>query len=160
MLYGDPLAYAVAPFGSGHELAQPALKEFVVCDDAFETACSAYEKAATELALAQAAEETAVNAVAELSKEARENEHALDEAIGELGIVAPAQRSPRAESEALSKKTSDGEPVHSFKTLLRDLATVVKNRIQPKAEGTEPFDITTTPTSHQKRAIDLLKIRL
>ena len=75
-------------------------------------------------------------------------------------IVAPAQRSPRAESKALSKKTSDGEPVHSFKTLLRDLATVVKNRVQPKAEGTEPFDITTTPTSHQKRAIDLLKIRL
>ena len=69
-------------------------------------------------------------------------------------------RSPRAESKALSKKTSDGEPVHSFKTLLRDLATVVKNRVQPKAEGTEPFDITTTPTSHQKRVIDLLKIRL
>jgi hypothetical protein len=75
-------------------------------------------------------------------------------------IVAPAQRSPRAESKALSKKTSDGEPVHSFKTLLRDLATVVKNRVQPKAEGTEPFDITTTPTFHQKRAIDLLKIHL
>jgi exonuclease SbcC len=54
--------------------------------DAFETTRSAYEKAATELALAQAAEETAVNAVAELSKEARENEHALDAAIGELGI--------------------------------------------------------------------------
>jgi hypothetical protein len=54
--------------------------------DAFETTRSAYEKAATELALAQAAEETAVNAVAELSKEAGENEHAFDAAIGELGI--------------------------------------------------------------------------
>jgi hypothetical protein len=75
-------------------------------------------------------------------------------------IVAPAQRSPRAESKAFSKKTADGEPVHSFKTLLRDLATVVKNRVQPKAEGTVPFDITTTPTSLQKRAIDLLKIHL
>lgn len=75
-------------------------------------------------------------------------------------VVAPAQRSPRAEAKALSKKTSDGEPVHSFKTLLRDLATVVKNRVQPKAEGAVPFDITTTPTSLQKRAIDLLKIHL
>jgi transposase len=75
-------------------------------------------------------------------------------------VVAPAQRSPCAESKALSKKTSDGEPVHSFKTLLRDLATVVKNRVQPKAEGAGPFDITTTPTSLQKRAIDLLKIHL
>jgi hypothetical protein len=75
-------------------------------------------------------------------------------------VVAPAQRSPRAEAKALSKKTSDGEPVHSFKTLLRELATVVKNRVQPKAEETLPFDITTIPTSLQKRAIDLLKIHL
>jgi transposase len=75
-------------------------------------------------------------------------------------VVAPAQRSPGAESKAFSKKTADGEPVHSFKTLLRDLATLVKNRVQPKAEGTEPFDITTTPTSLQKRAISLLKIHL
>jgi hypothetical protein len=75
-------------------------------------------------------------------------------------VVAPAQRSPRAESKALSKKTSEGEPVHSFKTLLRDLATVVKNRVQPKSEGTVPFDITTIPTPFQKRAIDLLKIHL
>lgn len=75
-------------------------------------------------------------------------------------VVAPAQRSPRAEAKALSKKTSDNEPVHSFKTLLRDLATVVKNRVQPKSAGAVPFDITTTPTSLQKRAIDLLKIHL
>ena len=75
-------------------------------------------------------------------------------------IVAPAQRSERAEAKALSKKTSDGEPVHSFKTLLRDLATVVKNRVQPRAQGTIPFDITTTPTSLQKHAFDLLKVHL
>ena len=75
-------------------------------------------------------------------------------------VVAPAQRAPGAESKAFSKKTADGEPVHSFKTLLRDLATLVKNRVQPKAEGTEPFDITTTPTSLQKRAISLLKLHL
>jgi transposase len=75
-------------------------------------------------------------------------------------VVAPAQRSPGAESKAFSKRTADGEPVHSFKTLLRDLATLVKNRVQPKAEGTVPFDITTTPTSLQKRAISLLKIHL
>jgi len=60
----------------------------------------------------------------------------------------------------LSKKTSDNEPVHSFKTLLRDLATVVKNRVQPKSAGAVPFDITTTPTFLQKRAVDLLKIHL
>jgi len=32
VLYGDPLAYALAPFCTGHQLAQSVLKEFVVCD--------------------------------------------------------------------------------------------------------------------------------
>jgi len=30
VLYGDPLAYALAPFCTGHQLAQSVLKEFVV----------------------------------------------------------------------------------------------------------------------------------
>jgi len=51
-------------------------------------------------------------------------------------VVAPAQRSPGAESKAFSKKTADGGPVHSFKTLLRDLATLVKNRVQPNPTST------------------------
>jgi transposase len=75
-------------------------------------------------------------------------------------VVAPAQRSPRAEAKASSKKTSDGEPVHAFKTLLRDLGTIVKNRVQPKADGTVPFDIITTPTSLQKHALALLNVHL
>ncbi len=75
-------------------------------------------------------------------------------------VVAPAERSPRAEAKALSKKTSDGEPVHAFKTLLRDLGTIVKNRVRPKADGTVPFDIITTPTSLQKHALDLLNVHL
>lgn len=75
-------------------------------------------------------------------------------------VVAPAERSPRAESKASSKMTSDGNPVHSFKTLLRDLATIVRNRVQPRAEGTTPFDIITRPTSLQQHAIDLLNIHL
>jgi transposase len=75
-------------------------------------------------------------------------------------VVAPAKRSPRAEAKAASKETSDGEPVHGFKTLLRDLGTIVKSRVQPKADGTIPFDITTTPTSLQKHALDLLNVHL
>jgi transposase len=75
-------------------------------------------------------------------------------------IVGPAKRSPRAEAKAFSKVTSDGEPVHGLKTLLRDLGTIVKNRVQPKAAGTVPFDIITTPTSLQKHALDLLNVHL
>jgi transposase len=47
-------------------------------------------------------------------------------------IVAPAQRSASAKHKALTKQNSDGMKVHSFQTLLGDLATIVKSRIQPK----------------------------
>ena len=74
-------------------------------------------------------------------------------------IVAPAQRSPRALSKAQTKRTSDGAPVHSFQTLLRDLATIARNRVQPKQAPAEAsFDILTTPTPLQQRALDLLQV--
>ena len=75
-------------------------------------------------------------------------------------VVAPAQRSERADAKASSKRTDDNAPVHSLSTLLRDLATVVKNRVQPKVEGATPFDMITKPTPHQQRAFDLLDVHL
>src|SRR6266542_2292472 len=45
--------------------------------------------------------------------------------------VAPAQRSPAALAKIAAKTTPDGEPVHSFATLLADLATITASRIQP-----------------------------
>lgn len=71
-------------------------------------------------------------------------------------IVAKARRSLRAERKAHTKTTSDGAPTHSFQTLLRDLATLTKNRIQPKDHSTPAFDIIATPTPLQQRAFDLL----
>jgi hypothetical protein len=75
-------------------------------------------------------------------------------------VVAPAQRSERADAKASSKRTDDDAPVHSLSTLLRDLATVVKNRVQPKVAGATPFDMITKPTPHQQRAFDLLDVHL
>ncbi len=75
-------------------------------------------------------------------------------------VVAPAERSPRADAKAATKRTSNDAPVHSFTTLLRDLATIVKNRIQPRATTATPFEVITTPTPHQKHAFDLLGVRL
>ena len=46
--------------------------------------------------------------------------------------VAPASRSSKALRKAHSKRTQDNFPVHSFGTILADLATIVKNRVQPK----------------------------
>lgn len=75
-------------------------------------------------------------------------------------VVAPAQRSPSAQRKAQCKRTADGQPVHSFQTLLADLGTIVRNRIQPTMPDVPAFDKTTIPTPIQQRAFDLLGVRL
>lgn len=55
--------------------------------------------------------------------------------------------------------TSDGLPVHSFQSLLADLATVVKNTVQPKPLSVPTFDKITQLTPVQQQAFDLLGIR-
>lgn len=73
--------------------------------------------------------------------------------------VAPAQRSPRAQRKAQTKQTDEGMPVHSFQTLLDDLATVTKNRVRFVQSNTETT-LLTTPTPLQQRAFDLLQVPL
>ena len=75
-------------------------------------------------------------------------------------IVAPAQRSAAAKQKALTKQTHDGLKVHSFQTLLGDLATIVRNRIQPQDKNIPTFDMLTRPTVIQQRAFDLLGVPL
>jgi len=75
-------------------------------------------------------------------------------------IVAPAQRSAAAKRKAHTKQTAEGLKVHSFQTLLGDLATIVKNRIQPKDKKIPAFDMLTTPTAIQQRILDLLGVTL
>jgi transposase len=75
-------------------------------------------------------------------------------------IVAPAQRSQAAKLKARTKQTSEGIKVHSFQTLLGDLATIVKNRIQPKDKNIAAFDMLTQTTVIQQRAFDLLGVPL
>lgn len=78
-------------------------------------------------------------------------------------VVAPAKRSPMAEIKDQSKRTTDNCPAHSFQTLLKDLGTITLNRIRPKAAGTNAsaeFDMVTTPTPLQQRALDLLGVKL
>ena len=49
--------------------------------------------------------------------------------------VAKARRSAAAERKARTKRNAMVEPVHSFQTLLGDLATVVKSRVRPDLGG-------------------------
>jgi len=75
---------------------------------------------------------------------------------GRSSPVAPAVRSDAALRKARRKRTEDGDPVHSFATLLKDLSTVVVNRIAPASGVT--FDVITTPTDLQHRAFQLLGV--
>jgi Transposase DDE domain len=71
--------------------------------------------------------------------------------------VAPAQRSDQALAKAARKRTDDNTPVHSFTSLLADLATICANQIQP-ADDLPAFTKITTPTPLQQRAFELLNI--
>jgi len=75
-------------------------------------------------------------------------------------VVAPAQRSTSAKAKARRKRTKDNLPVHSFRSLLKDLATICKNRVQPRIPGALAFDKITVPTPVQEKALKLLRVRL
>jgi hypothetical protein len=72
--------------------------------------------------------------------------------------VAPAARSPRALAKAAAKRTEGNLPVHSFGSLLGDLATICLNRIQPADPALPAFSLVTTPTTLQRQALDLLGV--
>jgi transposase len=74
--------------------------------------------------------------------------------------VSPAERSPAAVRKARRKQTDDGLPVHSFATLLRDLATICLNHITPTLPNIPAFDLLTRPTELQQRAFQLLGVNL
>ena len=71
--------------------------------------------------------------------------------------VAPAHRSDPALAKAARKRTAGGPPVHSFTSLLADLATICPNHIQP-ADALPAFTMITTPTPLQRQAFDLLGV--
>src|SRR6202165_3433545 len=68
-----------------------------------------------------------------------------------------AKRSDEALAKAARKRTTDNTPVHSFTSLLADLATLCANQIQP-ADDMPAFTMTTTPTPLQRRAFELLGV--
>lgn len=69
-------------------------------------------------------------------------------------IVSPAERSPKAKSKDFLKRTQDGLPVHSFQTLLKDMATLTRNEVRV---GEQTLQMLSTPTPVQERALALLK---
>ena len=72
--------------------------------------------------------------------------------------VAPAARSPRALAKAATKHAPGDLPVHSFATLLTDLATICLNTIAPAGPALSGFRLVTTPTALQRQAFELLGV--
>jgi hypothetical protein len=71
-------------------------------------------------------------------------------------VVAQAQRSPAAVSKQTTRLTEDGLPVHSFRSLLADLATIARNTITTAITPDYPLTVVTRPTPIQQKAFDLL----
>jgi hypothetical protein len=87
----------------------------------------------------------------------KDDDHEAAEAA-RTSPVAPAVRSTRALKKTSTKRTADHLPVHSFETLLGDLATIAANRVQPIQADVPAFTVVTTPTPIQRRALELLGV--
>jgi hypothetical protein len=55
--------------------------------------------------------------------------------------------------------TPEGTPVHSFQTLLADLATLARDTIVTAVAPGLPLTVFTRPTTVQQRAVELLEVR-
>ncbi|MEK7392861.1 MAG: IS1634 family transposase, partial [Fibrobacterota bacterium] len=91
-------------------------------------------------------------------------------------VVAPAQRSPHTKRKVNTRHTDDGTPTSSFQALLKNLATICKNRTQvadgitmvaavkTPASDTQrapfEFDHLTVPTANQRKIFELLGVTL
>jgi hypothetical protein len=72
--------------------------------------------------------------------------------------VAAARRGAKALRKVQTKHLEDGTEVHSFQTLLKSLATIVRNvcRYKTPRDKAPTFMMDTIPGKDQQRAFDLL----
>lgn len=75
---------------------------------------------------------------------------------GRLPPVTKAQRSESAQAKDTTKRTADGRPVPSFRTLLADLATLTYNVCHTPLNPEAKILIATRPTPLQDQAFRLL----
>ena len=75
-------------------------------------------------------------------------------------VVTPALRSPKAQRKAGTKRTEQGFPVMNFQGVLKHLATIAKDTMQPCIPGAPTFRKTTIPSRYQQHILDLLGVRV
>ena len=74
-------------------------------------------------------------------------------------VVAKAQRSPAARRKETTGLTEDGLPVHSFQSLLADLATYSRIQAATAINENYVFTLYSRPTPTQARAFELLGVK-
>ena len=74
-------------------------------------------------------------------------------------VVGPSVRSEAAKRKDATRRTPSGHPVQSFQDLLRDLATLTRNRIRI-ADYDAIYDKLTAPTAYQQHVFNLLQVAL
>lgn len=89
------------------------------------------------------------------------DDHEREEAEAtRASVVAPAPRSDAARKKDADKKTVDGLPVLSFRSLLEHMGTMAKNRVRPAADSSLEFFEVTQATPVQRRAFELLGVAM
>ena len=84
-----------------------------------------------------------------------------DKATAQAARPAPSRRPPAPRAPWPRPRPSAPQadlPVHSFTSLLADLATICLNQIQPADPALPGFRLVTTPTPLQRQALDLLGV--
>jgi transposase len=85
-----------------------------------------------------------------------DDEHLIEASASRPSPVAKAVRSEHAKAKDASKQAEDGLPVHSFRTLLKDLGTLTYNIARTAANPNAAIAITARPTPIQAKAFELL----
>ena len=78
--------------------------------------------------------------------------------MARVSPVAKPERSPSALAKRATGQTADGVPVHSFQSLLADLATLARNTVVTTLAPDRPFTLLTRPTPVQQKAFELLAV--
>jgi hypothetical protein len=85
-----------------------------------------------------------------------DDEHLDEASASRASPVAKAVRSEHAKAKDASKLADDGLPLHSFRTLLQDLATLAYNVAHTSLNPEAKIILTTRPTPLQAKAFSLL----
>jgi transposase len=85
-----------------------------------------------------------------------DDEDRIEASASRASPVAKAVRSEHAKAKEARKRADDGSPLHSFGTLLKDLATLTYNITHTALNPAAKIVLTTRPTPLQDKAFKLL----